>query len=213
MSWMNKKRARRGIASKLLETFLARAIHFKLKIVIIYFRTYRNVSEDDSTRNTVKQIEHWVDEMNSEWVGIPGLWSISRPSDTKEDMAAGLPVFGLCHKMDVILNVAEWNHSSYTVSRTSANFVISALQSGARHQIADRLAIGECIPVWNPSADAALLCGAGETEHDLRDFGLPRSRIFLVIGHSRCLPIWALSKVIPRHGRPLGKWTSHPLAM
>ena len=39
MSWMNKKRPKRGISLHLLYTFMARGILFRLKIVIVYART------------------------------------------------------------------------------------------------------------------------------------------------------------------------------
>ena len=73
MSWMSKKRANRGIDLKLLSTFLAWAIHMRLKLDILYPRTYRNVSADALTRNTVGPIEDWALEQGFTWIDIPGI--------------------------------------------------------------------------------------------------------------------------------------------
>ena len=75
MSRMSRKRDKRGIALKLLSAFLKRAINKRLRLAILYSRTYRDVSADALTRNSVNQIEDWATEEGFTWIETPPIWN------------------------------------------------------------------------------------------------------------------------------------------
>ena len=88
---MCKKRARRRIALKLLETCMDWAIHYKLKIVISYSRTYHDFTADAMARNKVGQIEEWADALDFTWIGLPEIWYIFCTTAKSDDMSRTTP--------------------------------------------------------------------------------------------------------------------------
>lgn len=116
MSWMNKKLAQRGISSMLLETFSARAIRCRLKIVMAYSRTYREVTADALTRNMVGQIEELASEQGRTRVETPDIWAgfcaFANPDNLSQDRAP------ICvnPRSDLCLHAVEWGPGSYLMS-------------------------------------------------------------------------------------------------
>ena len=73
LSWAHRRKAKRGIALELLETFLAWAIQLRLEMVIVYPRTYRNVTADALARHSVAQTEEWAWGKEFTWIELPGV--------------------------------------------------------------------------------------------------------------------------------------------
>ena len=76
LSWTHRRKAKRGIALELLQTFIACAIQLRLEIVIVYSRTYHNVSTGALTRQSVAQIGEWALGKEFTWVELPEVWGI-----------------------------------------------------------------------------------------------------------------------------------------
>ena len=115
ISWMNKRSARRGVSLGILEPFSAWAIRYNLKVVVAYMRTYRNVSADALTRNTMKDIEHRAGDMGCEWVKMPAMWSIFCTSVKHGPQMAEFTPVGLYQILDFSMNSVGWGPIGYTV--------------------------------------------------------------------------------------------------
>ena len=74
LPWMSRKRAKRGIALKLLSTFLKWVVHKRFRMVTLYSRTYHNVSADALARNKVSVIEEWALKECFKWIEPPQAW-------------------------------------------------------------------------------------------------------------------------------------------
>ena len=170
ISWMNKKRAKKGIARRLLETFLHWIVDHDITFHSIYARTYHNVSADALTRNSVTQIESWMEETGFTWIELPEVW-------TEFCQSAG------CHgEEDEVLQwrtpcrpgapieIVEWNPSGFTACSVAADFDITPVQTCARHPFVAKLAEDMGIPQRTSVRPAFVICGSGKTEMDLHDF-------------------------------------------
>ena len=156
---------------------------------VVYSRTYRNVSADALTRNSVDQIEEWALVKGFAWIEIPDIWgnfgSLATPDNLSPDT---LPIC-FSPRSDPGLHAVEWNPIGYHARNSMLEFGIKAFKACARHSFDELIAADEGNPVWTPSLGATLLCGPGKTEHDLHDFTYLSSsnnftkRIFILQPH------------------------------
>ena len=170
MSWMSRKRAKRGIALNLLSTFLKWAINIRLRLGILYSRTYHNVSADSLTRNSVGQIEDWDREECSTSIEIPEIWGKFRQSVDSDELSRECEPICFSPRSDLRLCAVGWNPSSYLVCETMRKFGIQPSQACARRRFVEDIAASFGIPRWGASVNNDFAGGSGKTEHDLHDF-------------------------------------------
>ena len=115
LSWMSRKRAKRGIALKLLSTFLRWAILKRFRTLILYSRTYRNVSADALTRNKVAVIEEWARKEGFEWIEPPHVWNEFCASVLPDELVPYCNPICFNPRRDLYLPGVEWNPINYQV--------------------------------------------------------------------------------------------------
>ena len=71
----HSRKAKRWVVLKQLQTFIAYTIQLRLEIVIVYPRSYHNVSADALTRQSVAQIEEWALGQDFSWIELLGVWA------------------------------------------------------------------------------------------------------------------------------------------
>ena len=133
ISWMTKKRAKKGIAQRLLGTFLNWIATRDLAYVGIYSRTYHNVSADALTRSSVESIGAWMRETDCKWIEMPEIWTEFCNSAKPRATDQTIPPFGLPMKLNFPPIIAEWNPSGYTASSSASLFGLSPMQTCDRH--------------------------------------------------------------------------------
>ena len=154
----------------LLETFLACAIRFRLKIVIVYSPTYRNVAADALTRYMADQIDERAEEQGPPWIATPDIWAEFCAFITPDNLSRDLAPICFAPRSDLCLHAAEWGPRSYQALYSLGEFWIEAAQARARRPFGDGIPNGEWVPVWGPSLGAVLVCGPVKTDHVIRDF-------------------------------------------
>ena len=170
ISWMTKKRAKKGIARRLLETFLHWIIDHDIAFHSIYARTYHNVSADALTRHTVSQIESWMADSGFKWIELPEVWTeFCNTAGCHSDENDVSPwIQPVCQSLPI--EVVEWNPSGYTVCSVAADFGIIVQQTCSRHPFVSQIAESVGIHYWSDRRAASAICGSGKTELDLHDF-------------------------------------------
>lgn len=94
ISWMCRRRAKRGISAKLPDAFLSWDVHLRLKIVIVYSRTHRNCAADAPTRTSAGEIDELASERGVSRIEIPEVWAEFCPSVAPGDLSLYLvPIF------------------------------------------------------------------------------------------------------------------------
>ena len=122
ISRTNKRPVERRIASELVGNFPKWTIHRDLVLIVVWARTYRNVSEDALTRDSVAQIETWSDEMGFARVVLPDrryTFCITVGNDTtKSDVSP--PKFATTAESP--MNAVEWGAGDCTVFSSAIDF-------------------------------------------------------------------------------------------
>ena len=136
----------------------------------MYSRTYRNVSADALTRNSVGQIEDWAREEGFTWIEIPGILEKFCQSVDPDELSRECEPIRFSPRSDLRLGAVEWNPSSYQVCETMRKIGIQPSQACARHRFVEDIEASFGIPRWGASMNNDFVGGSGKTEHDLHDF-------------------------------------------
>ena len=160
ISWMTKKRAKKGAPRRLLETFLDWVVTHELTFVGVYSGAYHNVSADALTRSKVGPIEIWMQEQGFSWVELPEIWTGLRNSATKRSTDLNIRPFGFSSTLDSPLPIAEWGPSGYSACFDASTFGLSPIHACARHPFVTQIASSVGILSWRTSGDFYLICGS-----------------------------------------------------
>ena len=77
----SKKSAKMGLSLKLVKTFSPWTTRVNLNMIVLYSRTYHNVSADALAGNSVDQIEEWAALRDFALIEIPVIWGRVLPFD------------------------------------------------------------------------------------------------------------------------------------
>ena len=148
LSWVSRKRAKRGIALKLLSTFFKWVVLKRFRMATLYSRTYHNVSADALARNKVSVIEEWALKEGFKWIGPPQAWFEFCSTVLPDELVPYCdPIcFSPCPSLN--LSAAEWNPSNYQVCETMGKFGIKPPQARAMHSFVENIAFDYGVPRW-----------------------------------------------------------------
>ena len=167
---MDKKRAKKGISSKLSETPIKWTIRHDLVFIVVYAGTYRSVSADTLTSTSADQIETWADEIDSEWIYLPDQRYIFCNTVNSDLSKPDLSPFKRRIEDESPSTAVEWGPVGYTACSPAVEFGLIHSQNCDRNPFVGGIAALRDIPILDKSRGPFAICGDWETELDLRDF-------------------------------------------
>lgn len=148
LSWMSRKRGKRGIALKLLSTFSKWIVLKRFRMVTLYSRTYHNVSADALARSKVSVIEEWDSKEGFKRIEPAQVWFEFRPTVLPGELVAHCDPICFSPRTDLNLYDVEWNPINYQVCETMEKFGIRPSHVCARHLFVGNIAFDYGIPRW-----------------------------------------------------------------